>query len=341
MDYRQLGTSDLKVSVVGLGGNTFGPPRADQAQATKNINRALELGINFIDTAIGYGEGESERFIGNALKGKREQFVIATKFNLRNRKEGETVHDRVLAQCEESLKKLQTDHIDLYQLHQPDAGVTEEELMEPLAQLVSQGKVRALGESNYGAWRHAVTNAVAERHGWPVMVSSQNHYNILHRHVELEILPYCERFSVGFLPYFPLGGGFLTGKYRPGEAAPPGSRGAEGSGIMAKTRNAKNEAILVKLEGFAGERGHTVLELAFGWLLAHRAVTSVIAGTMTEQQVESNAAAGDWKLTPEEVQQVNQLAAWDGTGESVDSASGDRGAPVGARAGARQAQQTR
>ena len=228
MDYRQLGTSDLKVSVVGLGGNTFGPPRADQAQTTRNIQRAMELGVNLIDTAIGYGEGESERFIGNAIKGKRDQVVVATKFNLRNRKEGETVRDRVFSQCEESLQKLQVDHIDLWQLHSPDASVSEEELLEPLARLVEQGKVRHIGESNFAAWRHAVTNLVAQQRGWPVMVSSQNHYNILHRHVELEILPYCERYNVGFLPYFPLGGGFLTGKYRPGQEPPAGSRGAEG-----------------------------------------------------------------------------------------------------------------
>ena len=341
MDYRQLGASDLKVSVVGLGGNTFGPPRADQAQTSKNIHRALELGVNLIDTAIGYGEGDSERFIGNAIKGNREKYIIATKFNLRNRKEGETVRDRVFAQCSESLQKLQTDYIDLYQLHSPDATAPEEELLESLAELVKQGKVRYIGESNYAAWRHATTNLIAQQHGWPVMVSSQNHYNILHRHVELEILPYCERSNVGFLPYFPLAGGFLTGKYRAGQAAPAGSRGAEGSGIIASTRNARNEAVLVKLEEFAQQQGHTVLELAFGWLLAHEVVSSVIAGTMTEQQVESNVAAASWKLTPEEVEEVNQLAAWDGTNAAVDSASGGTRARMGARAGLAQPQQAR
>jgi aryl-alcohol dehydrogenase-like predicted oxidoreductase len=328
MEYRQLGTSDLQVSAVGLGGNTFGPPRLDQEQTTKNINRALELGINFIDTAIGYGEGNSERFIGNTMKGKWDQLIIATKFNLRNRKDGQSVRDRIFAHCEESLTKLQTDHIDLLQLHQPDPSVQEEEVMEPLAALVEQGKVRYLGVSNYGAWRHAVTNKVAEQHGWPLMVSSQNHYNVLRRHVELEILPYCQRFNVGFLPYFPLGGGFLTGKYQPGQAAPEGSRGAEGSGIISKTRNTRNEAVLETLNTFSQERGHTVLELAFSWLLAHKQVSSVIAGTSSIAQVEANVAAAEWTLSPEEFEEVNQLAAWDGTGEVVDGSSGG----VGSRA---------
>jgi aryl-alcohol dehydrogenase-like predicted oxidoreductase len=333
MEYRRLGTSELKVSVVGLGGNTFGPPRATQEQSTKIIMKAKELGINLIDTAIGYGEGESERFIGNAIKEDRKHFIVATKFTLRNRKEGESVRDRILSQCDESLQKLQTDYIDLYQLHQPNASVSEEELLEPLAHLVEQGKIRYIGECNYGAWRHAITNLTAEKNSWPIMVSSQNHYNILHRHVELEVLPYCERFNVGFLPYFPLGGGFLTGKYQPGQAPPAGSRGAEGSGIIANTRNAKNEAILEKLEEMAHRNDHTVLDLAFGWLLAHEAVSSVIAGTMSESQVESNAAAGNWTLSPEELEEVNQLASWDGTGGAVDGASGGSRPTMGARAG--------
>ena len=334
MEYRQLGTTDLNVSVVGLGGNVFGPPRLTQEQSTKNIHRAIELGVNFVDTAFGYGEGNSEKFIGNALKGKRNQMTLATKFNLRNRKDGESVRDRIFANCEESLSRFQTDYIDLFQIHQPDPTVPEEEVLEPLAQLVQEGKVRYIGESNYGAWRHAVTNAVAEKSGWPLMVSAQSNYNVLRRHVELEVLPYCARFNIGFLPYFPLAGGFLTGKYQPGQAAPPGSRGAEGSGIIAKSRTEKNEAILEKLEEFAEERGHTVLDLAFAWLLAHTPVNSVIAGTSSEQQVEANVAAAEWKLTPEDLELVNQLAPWDGTGESVDGGSGG----VGARAALRQSQ---
>ena len=332
MEYRRLGGSELQVSVVGLGGNTFGPPRLAEEQSVKNIRYARELGVNLIDTAIGYGEGESERHVGVAVSGKRPEWIIATKFNFRNRREGASVREHVQTQCDESLKKLQTDYIDLYQIHQPSREVPEEELMEALAALVQQGKVRYLGECNYGAWRHAVTNAVAQAHGWPLMISAQSHYNILRRHVELEVLPYCERFDIGFLPFFPLGGGFLTGKYRPGQPPPPGTRGAEGSGIIAQTRNARNEAILEKLEAFCAERGRTVLELAFGWLLAHKPVSSVIAGTSSVTQVEANVAAAGWALSPEELQQVDAIAAWDGSGQPVDTASGQRSTPVGARA---------
>ena len=326
MEYRQLGNTDLKVSVVGLGGNTFGPPRIDQAQSTKNIHRALDLGVNFIDTAIIYTEGQSERYIGNALKGKRDQVIVATKFQLLVRDEGVSVRDHILASCDESLTRLQTDHIDLYQIHMPDPEVPEEEVLEPLALLVEQGKVRHIGSCNYGAWRHAVTNAAAKEHGLPAMVSAQSHYNVLRRHVETELLPYCDRYNIGFLPYFPIAGGFLSGKYRPGQAAPDGTRGAAGSGIIAQNRNARNEGLLLKLEAFAQERGHTVLDLAFAWLLSKSVVSSIIAGTSTEAQVESNAAAANWVLTPEEVTEIDQIAAWDGSGVLVDGHTPGTGA---------------
>ena len=224
MEYRKLGSSDLLVSEVGLGGNVFGPPRLTQEQSTENINHALSLGINFIDTAFGYGEGQSEIFVGNAVRDKRDQFIIATKFNLRNRKDGETVGDRIRSQCEESLRKLQMSHIDLYQIHQPDPSISEEEILEPLSKLLEEGKIRYIGECNYASWRHAEAIQVARQNGWPEMVSAQNHYNLVRRHVELEILPFCNNYNVGFIPYFPLGAGVLTGKYRPGEPPPPGSK---------------------------------------------------------------------------------------------------------------------
>ncbi|MBM3940291.1 MAG: aldo/keto reductase [SAR202 cluster bacterium] len=336
MQYRQLGSSDLKVSVVGLGGNVYGPPRLTQEQTVASLNHAIEKGINFLDTAIGYGEGQSEVFIGNALQGKRDKMLIATKFVVRNRKEGVSVQDHILAQADESLRKLRTDHIDLYQIHQPDPAVPEEPIMEALAKLVQAGKVRWTGECNYAAWRHAVSNAIAEKNGWPKMVSSQNHYNVLRRHVELEILPYCERFNIGFLPYFPLAGGFLTGKYQPGQPPPPGSRGAEGSGIIAKARNAGNEAVLAKLEAYCKERGHTVLELAVSWLLAHKAIPSVIAGTSSAAQIDANIASAGWKITPEEMAEIDRIAAWDGTNETVD---GSQPGQFGARAGLNRQQQ--
>ncbi len=332
MEYRKVGKTDLNVSIVGLGGNVYGPPRLDQDNSTKNINRAMELGINFIDTAIGYGEGESENFIGNTLQGKRQNMVIATKFTLRTRKEGVSVKDHILSQAEESLTKLKTEYIDLYQIHMAVPGMAEEEVLEPLAKLVEDGKVRYLGESNYGAWRHAITNSIAESKGWPGMVSAQNHFNILRRHVELEIIPFCERFNIAFLPYFPLGGGFLTGKYQPGAEAPAGSRGAEGSGIISKTRNSRNEAVLANLEIFCSERGRSVLDLAFSWLLSHQCIPSVIAGTRLIEQIEANIEASKWNLSDEEIEEVNKIAAWDGTGEVVDGSVGG----VGARAAVKQ-----
>lgn len=318
MEYRRLGTTDLNVSVVGLGGNVYGPPRLDEEQSRVNIAHALDRGINFIDTAFVYGKGESERLIGNALQGRRDQMIIATKFTLRDRAEGVSVHDHIISQAERSLEKLQTDVIDLYQIHQPAPEVPAEEILEPLAELVEQGKVRYIGECNYASWRHAESNAIAEKRGWPLMVSSQNHYNLLRRHVELEILPYCEQRDIAFLPYFPLAGGFLTGKYRPGQEAPAGTRGVGGAGIVGKMRNEENEARLLQLEAFAAERGHTVLDLAFAWLLAHPVIPSVIAGTSSIAQIDGNIAAAEWKLTAEERDEVEALVPWDGTGESVD-----------------------
>jgi aryl-alcohol dehydrogenase-like predicted oxidoreductase len=319
VEYRQLGKSDMRVSAVGLGGNTFGPPRIDQEMTTRNIQRALELGINFIDTAIIYSQGKSEEFIGNALKGRRSEAIIATKFTLRNL-EGEAPRQRILRQCEESLRKLQTDHIDLYQLHFPSPSIPPEEVLRPLDDLVKQGKVRYIGQSNHAAWRHCAYLWTSRRLGLAEFVTCQNHYNLVHRHPELETLPFCQEYGIGFIPYFPLGGGFLTGKYRPGEPPPPGTRGAAGSPIVKRTRTARNETLVLSLEAFAKERGHTVTELAIAWLLAHPEVCVVITGTSNPQQVEENAKSADWRLTPEEREQVDQLAAWDGSGASMEGA---------------------
>ena len=321
MEYRQLGESDLQVSVIGLGGNTYGPPRIDQEMTTKNILRARELGINFIDTAIGYGQGQSETLVGTAVKDCRDDFVIATKFTLRNR-EGQSVRDRIFAHCEESLTKLQMDHIDLYQLHFPDPAVSQEEIIGPLNELIQQGKVRYLGESNYAGWRHAQSDAAAAKIGGARMITAQNHYNILRREVELDLLPYCAATKTSFIPYFPLGGGFLTGKYTRGEDGPPGSRGAAGSPIIKRTRSDRNEDLLPLLTKFAEDHGHTILELAFGWLLSHPQIDSVISGNSNPEQVESNAAASTWRLTEEEMTEVNEIAAWDGSTERIETAGG-------------------
>jgi aryl-alcohol dehydrogenase-like predicted oxidoreductase len=227
MEKRQVGRSDLNVSVVGLGGNVFGPPRLDQAATIRNIHRAQDLGINFIDTAAIYGQGNSESYIGNALKDRQSDWIVATKFTLENLGD-ETPAERITRQTEESLKALKRDAIDLLQIHFPRPNVPQELILEVLDKFVAAGKVRFIGACNYSSWRQAEAIHVARAHGLPEFVSSQNHYNLLHRFAELELLRFCSAYDVGFLPYFPLAAGLLTGKYRPGEPAPPGTRGAAG-----------------------------------------------------------------------------------------------------------------
>ena len=318
MEYRKLGTSDLQVSVIGLGTNNFGNPSriTDHAESARVLHKCLDLGINFIDTADRYGEGQSEVHIGEALlkDGRRKDAIIATKFNLNNLN-GKPVRDRIMESVETSLKKLQTDYIDLYQIHFPVPGLSQEEVLEPLSQLVKDGKVRYIGECNYAGWRHAHADAVSEKKGWPRMVSSQNYYNVFRRQVELELLPFCTEANVGFLPYFPLAGGWLSGKYQPGAAPPQGARRMVGQ--LQKDENA--HAVLAKLDAFAQERGRTLLDLAFAWLLAHPAVSSVIAGAMNPEQVGANAKAADWRMSVEERDAIDEIAAWDGNGEEVEN----------------------
>lgn len=314
MQYRKLGSSDLNASVIGLGTNNFGNPSriTDLAQSAKVIHHCLDMGINFIDTAMAYGNGQSEVHIGEALKGRRQEAIIATKFDF-SKQEG-SVRDHIFKCADVSLKKLQTDYMDLYQIHALPPHISHEEVLEPLNDLVQQGKVRYIGECNYAGWRHAQSDAVSENKGWPRMVSAQNYYNLLRRQVELELLPFCTENNVGFLPYFPLAGGWLTGKYRPGAPAPEGARRMVGQ--LQKDERAHQT--LAKLDAFANERGHSVLDLAFAWLVAHPAVTSVIAGAMTPEQVEANAKAADWQMTKEERDAVDAIAAWDGTGEEIE-----------------------
>lgn len=315
MEYRKIGGTDLNVSVIGLGTNNFGNPSriADHAQSKRVVDKCLDVGINFIDTANIYGNGESEVHIGEALKGKRDQAVIATKFNL-NSLDGESPRERIMRNVEESLAKLQTDVIDLYQIHFIPDGVPHEEYLAPLNDLVAQGKVRYAGECNYSGWRHADVNRIAERNGWAPFVSAQNNYSLMHRQAELELLPYCTEHGIGFLPYFPLAGGWLTGKYAGGAAVPDSARRMVGQ-LQGDERS---RAVLSQLDAFANEHGRKVLDLAFSWLLAHPAVSSVIAGAMTEEQVESNARAGEWALTMEERDAVDAIAAWDGSGEEIE-----------------------
>lgn len=313
MQYRRLGSSDLDVSVIGLGGNTFGPPRLDAAQTAGCIARAADLGINFIDTAVVYGEGHSEDFIGQAIAGRRSDWIIASKFNLARRAPGESVRQRVLSHCESSLRRLRSDYIDLYQIHFKPQGVDDDEWLEVLDELVRAGKVRWAGCCNYAAWRHAGALETAARQGWPRLVSSQNHYNLLRRHVEFETLPFCAERGLAFLPYFPLAGGFLTDKYEAGQPAPAGTRGAAGSPIVQSSRSEHGEAVQARLKRWAQARGRSLGELALAWLLSHPEIPAVIAGVSSPQQVEDNAKAAQWQLSEAERAEVDAIAAWDGS----------------------------
>jgi len=320
MRYRKLGWSDIDVSVIGLGAISFGDPDrvADPAASARIVRECLDRGINFFDTANAYGHGASEEHLGNALAGRRNEAVIATKFKLSDHaegdhREGESVRARIMKSIDGSLRRLRTDHVDLYQVHHPEPDVPHEEILEPLAELVSAGKVRYIGECNYSAWRHAQSDAASERRGWPKMVSAQGFYNVLRRHVELEVLPFCTANDIAYIPYRPLAAGFLTGKYRTGESAPKSRRK-----IAKLQQDERARRALDGLAAFAAERGHTVAELAFAWLLAHPAVRTVIAGATDVTQVAGNAKAADWELTLEERDLVDAIAVWDGTDEEVE-----------------------
>jgi len=310
MDYRRLGDSGLKVSEIGLGCNNFGM-RIDQAGTQAVIDAALEHGVTFFDTADVYGgQGKSEEMMGVAMKGKRQQIVLATKFAMPMGpgKQGGS-RRYIMDAVEASLTRLQTDYIDLYQMHRFDADTPLDETLDALDDLVTQGKVRYIGNSNYTGWQIADADWIARNAHQNRFISAQNHYNLLERNVEHEVTPACGRFGLGVLPFFPLASGLLTGKYARGEAPPEGTRLAAWGPRGAQALSDKNFDKLEALSSWASERGHNMLELAFAWLLGHPVVSSVIAGATKPEQVAANAATASWKLTPAEVDEVTKLAA--------------------------------
>ncbi len=308
MQYRQLGTSGVRVSAIGLGTNRFGG-KVDQAGVNQIIAGAIDAGINFIDTADVYTNGNSEETLGVALKGRWNQVVLATKVYSPM---GEGPNDRgasryhIIQGVEASLRRLQSDHIDLYQIHSWDANTPIEETLRALDDLVRSGKVRYIGASNFAAWQIARANLLAELRGWLPFISIQNHYHMLERDLEREVLPYCKAFNVGILPYFPLAGGFLTGKYQRGQAAPAGSRGTDSSYVQAYMTG-PNYTKVERLSAWAEERGHTMGELAHAWLLAHPQVSSVISGATSLAQVQANVLSATWSLTEAELGEVNEV----------------------------------
>ena len=311
MRMRRLGNSGLKVSEVGLGCNNFGM-RIDARQTEAVVGAAIDAGITLFDTADIYGGTKSEEFLGKALGKRRGEIVLATKFGMRigdddTRKGGS--RRWIMRAVEDSLQRLGTDWIDLYQFHQPDPDTPVDETLRALDDLVSQGKVRYIGNSNFTGWQIADAAWIAKTHGRTPFVSAQNEFSLLRRQVEHEILPAAEKFGLGFLPFFPLASGLLTGKYRRGEPPPEGTRLQAWGARGAQALNDRNFDKVEALEAWAAERGHSMTELAFAWLLGHPVVSSVIAGATTPEQVKTNAATADWRLTPDEVVEVGKLAA--------------------------------
>ncbi|MFI5488231.1 MULTISPECIES: aldo/keto reductase [Micromonospora] len=313
MTYRRLGDSGLVVSVVGIGCNNFGR-KLDLDGTRAVVDAALDAGINFFDTADIYGEpqGGSEELLGQALKGRRDDVVVATKFGMdmhgmNGPDFGARGARRYIARAvEASLRRLGTDHIDLYQMHEPDPGTPIDETLAALDDLVRAGKVRYLGNSNFAGWQIADADWVASSAGRTRFISAQNHYSLLERSVEAEVIPACERFGLGMLPFFPLANGLLTGKYQRNQTPPPGSRLSAG-GRYAQRLAAADWDTIEAIEAYADERGLSMLQVAIGGLAAQPAVTSVIAGATTPEQVFANATAGAWQPTDEDLDALRAI----------------------------------
>ena len=309
MEYRQLGHSGVRVSVVGLGANRFGSPDVPRAEVDKIIAASLDRGVNFIDTANVYNEGLSEETLGNALKGRMDRVVLATKFSFPRKTSANgwgASRYHMLQAVEQSLRRLQTENIGLYYCHRWDDTTPIEETLRGLDDLIRMGKICYIGASAYASWQLAHANLLAELKGWSRFVVLQSEYNMLKRDVEREVLPYCRAYNVGFVPYYPLAGGFLTGKYEIGKAPPPGSRG-ESARAVQEIMIEKNYHVVTKLSVWAKDHGRGVNELAQAWLLAQPMVCSVITGAKTVEHVTSNVKAADWDLTADQLKEIEAI----------------------------------
>jgi aryl-alcohol dehydrogenase-like predicted oxidoreductase len=308
---RRLGNSGLAVSVVGLGTNNFGM-KLDLEQSRAVVNAALEHGINLFDTSDSYGA--SEQRLGEILQGRRDDVLIATKFgsDVRSRGQDNGVdwgargsRRYIRRAVENSLRRLRTDWIDLYQIHRPDPGTPIEETLSALDDLVHEGKVRYLGHSNFNGWQTADAEWVARTRHLERFISAQNQYSLLERGIEADLVPALQQYGLGLLPYFPLASGLLTGKYRRGEPAPAGSR------IQVWNREAvltdATFDVLDKLDAFAGERSITLLDVAIGGLAAQPTVSSVIAGATSPEQVAANVKAGQWIPTTDDLAEIDRI----------------------------------
>ena len=316
MEYRQLGRSGLRVSAIGLGALAFGDG-ADINETRRIVHRALDLGVNFIDTANIYSRathGISETYLGKAIKGRRHEALVATKVRHRM---GDLPNDEglsrkhILDAVDTSLRRLETDYVDLYQLHRPDPATPVEETLSALDTLVQQGKVRYLGCSNFAAWQICEALWAADRKNLTPFVSVQPRYNLFDRAIERELVPFCRQYGVGIIPYSPLAGGILTGKYKEGEAPPPDTRAGRSDRMRSElTGDALGK--VSALRKWAEERDHTVGELALSWLLSRPEVSTIIAGASSVAQLEANARASDWRLSGDELVEIDVVL-----GESV------------------------
>lgn len=313
MQQRSLGRSGLRVSVVGLGCNNFGR-RIDAEASRKVVHRALDLGVTLFDTADVYRSsiGGSEEFLGRALGPRRKDIVLATKVGMRMDDAGQlrgASRGYIMQAVEASLRRLNTDWIDLYQLHQPDALTPIEETLRAFDDLVRQGKVRYVGCSNLAAWQVVEARWTSRLLGLAQFVSSQDEYSLLSRGTERELVPMLGAYGMGLLPYYPLASGLLSGKYRRNVAMPAGARlVAHAARYGDRFVNDTNWAVVERLQAFCDARGRTLLELAFSWLAAQPCVGSVIAGATRPEQVDQNVRAVEWVLTAEELREVDALS---------------------------------
>ncbi|KZD24157.1 aldo/keto reductase [Tardiphaga robiniae] len=310
MEIRNLGRSGLRVSTVGLGCNNFGQ-RTDLETARKVIHKAIDLGITLFDTADIYaGMGGSETVLGEVLGDRRKDIVLATKYCKPMSNDGSkqgASRRYIMSAVEASLKRLKTDYIDLYQQHDYDALTPIEETLRTLDDLVRQGKVRYIGNSNFPAWRIAEAEMAARQMGVAPFVSCQDEYSLVVRDIEKDLLPAALHFNLGLLPFFPLAGGMLTGKYAGLKNVPADTRFGKTPYMQERYLNPRNIALVDQLQAFVSARGHSMLELAFSWLAARPQVSSVIAGASSPEQIEQNVKAAEWKLSAEEMKEIDGI----------------------------------
>ncbi|MGC1186927.1 MAG: aldo/keto reductase [Candidatus Acidiferrales bacterium] len=312
MIHRKLGKSPLEVSLAGLGCNNFGN-RCDLETTRRVVHKALDLGITFFDTADIYGnKGGSETFLGQSLGSRRKDIVLATKFGMvmddaKTMKGASRAY--IMSAAEASLRRLGTDYIDLYQLHRPDPKTPIEETLRALEDLIQQGKVRHIGCSNLQAWQVVEAQWTARKIGSHAFISCQDEYSLIVREPERELIPAIRAYGLALLPYFPLAGGFLTGKYKRGQPMPQGARLNTAKHLTDRYVTDSNWEIVERLEKFCAQRGRTLLDLAVAWLAAQPEIPSGIAGATKPEQVEQNVRAVEWALSAEELAEVDRLAA--------------------------------